>query len=139
MRGGVTLVRGNGVRRGQGAVKLLADENIERPIVAWLRETGHDVLWVPESHASEADLDLVDMARREGRLILTYDLHFGGILFRDRVLCDGVILLRCKALSKKQRIAWFQAWWPQLEQKALNHFVVLHNNRLRVRSLWHEG
>ena len=91
-------------------MKLLADENIERPIVAWLREKGHDVLWVPESHASEADHALVDLARREGRPVLTYDLHFGDILFRDRALCDGVILLRCKGLSREQRTAWFQAW-----------------------------
>ena len=119
-------------------MKLLADENIERPIVAWLREKGHDVLWAPEAHASESDHALLDLARHENRLILTYDLHFGDILFRDRILCDGVILLRCKGLGRQQRISWFKTWWPQLEQKALNHFIVLRNNRLRVRSLWHE-
>ena len=120
-------------------MKLLADENIERPIVAWLRENGHDVLWAPESHASAADRILVNIARTESRIILTYDLDFGDILFRERIMCDGVILLRCKELARSQRIAWFQHWWPEVEQKVMNHFIVLRNNRIRVRSLWHES
>ena len=119
-------------------MKLLADENIERPIVAWLREQGHDVLWVPESHAAEADRVLVDIARTESRVILTYDLDFGEVLFRERIMCNGVILLRCRGLTRPERIAWFQSWWPEIEQKLMNHFIVLRNNRFRVRSLWHE-
>lgn len=117
-------------------MKLLADENIDRPIVAWLREEGHDVLWVPESHVSEADRILVDIARKEERIILTYDLDFGEILFREQIMCEGVILLRCKQLTRPERVAWFQYWWPELEKKVTNHFIVVRNNRFRVRSLW---
>jgi hypothetical protein len=29
-------------------MKLLADENVDAPIVAFLRAEGHDVLWIME-------------------------------------------------------------------------------------------
>lgn len=120
-------------------MKVLADENVERSIVDWLRAHGHDVLWVPETHAAEADRSLVELARRENRVIVTYDLDFGEIIFRERMRCGGGILLRCKGLDMRGRVAWFQSWWPELELKAPNHFVVLRNNRLRVRGLWPGG
>lgn len=117
-------------------MRLLADENIERPIVHWLREQGHDVLWVPESLASATDSQIVEVARVESRVIVTYDLDFGEMLFRERIACDGVILLRCKKLLRQERIAWFQRWWPELQCKALRRLVILRNNGLRVRPFW---
>ena len=35
-------------------MRILADENVPRPIVAWLRETGHDVLYSAESREQNA-------------------------------------------------------------------------------------
>ena len=32
-------------------MRILADENVPRPIVAWLRDTGHDVLYSAESRS----------------------------------------------------------------------------------------
>lgn len=119
-------------------MNLLADENIERLIVLWLREQGHDVLWVPESSPSVLDHEIVNMARDQKRVILTYDLDFGEILFRERFACDGVILLRCTKLARQHRLEWFQRWWPDLEAKAPHHFIILQNNKLRIRSFWRE-
>jgi len=33
-------------RERAGRMRILADENVPRPIVAWLRDTGHDVLYL---------------------------------------------------------------------------------------------
>ena len=119
-------------------MNLLADENIERSLVLWLRGQGHNVLWVPESLSSLSDRDIVKAASEQRRVILTYDLDFGELLLRERLHCEGVILLRCKKLTREERIEWFQRWWPELESKASERFVILQNNRLRVRPFWQE-
>lgn len=36
-------------------MKLLADENLDAPIVAWLRKLGHDVLFMVEHGPGTSD------------------------------------------------------------------------------------
>jgi len=47
-------------------VRFLADENVPRPIVAWLRETGHDVLYAAESRTQTPYADLLAEAEAQG-------------------------------------------------------------------------
>ena len=51
-------------------MKLLADENIERDIVLWLRQVGHDVLFAAEVRPGAADIDWAVRAKSEQRLLL---------------------------------------------------------------------
>ena len=44
-------------------MRILADENIPRSIVAWLRSQGHDVLYASETRAQTPDADLLTEAR----------------------------------------------------------------------------
>jgi predicted nuclease of predicted toxin-antitoxin system len=116
-------------------MNLLADENVERIVVTWLRAEGHDVRWAAEGLTSTDDEILVDIARGEHRIIVTYDLDFGHVAYRERIVCEGVVLLRCKGLNKWERLTWLQSWWPEIERQAVGHFIVVSNTRLRVRSL----
>src|SRR5581483_1130818 len=52
-------------------------------LARWLRAAGYDASW----HPGIADRDLIDLARREGRFLLTSDT---GIL-QTRVGRDGVL------------------------------------------------
>jgi uncharacterized protein with PIN domain len=59
--------------------RLLADENVERPLVYKLRNYGHDVEYVDElgDHGKDTDdLRLAAYTKREDRLLLTYDNDF---------------------------------------------------------------
>jgi len=47
-------------------VRILADENVPRPLVAWLRHTGHDVLYAAESRKQTPDADLLAEAEAQG-------------------------------------------------------------------------
>lgn len=116
-------------------MNLLADENIEGLIVAWLREEGHDVRWAAEVLASTGDDVLLDIARREQRVLLSYDLDFGELVYLERRSTPGIILLRLKAVGKSERLALLQRWWRDIEGLAGGHFVVVKNDRVRVRPL----
>jgi predicted nuclease of predicted toxin-antitoxin system len=58
-------------------VRWLADECVAAPLVAWLRGAGHDVLYVAEAAAGLSDADVIALALRENRLLLTEDKDFG--------------------------------------------------------------
>jgi hypothetical protein len=45
-------------------MKFLADENVARPIVRWLRQMGHDVLYAAEAAPGREDAVWVHEAGR---------------------------------------------------------------------------
>jgi predicted nuclease of predicted toxin-antitoxin system len=76
-------------------MRLLADENIPSETVRALRHAGHDVFAVAEAAPGTADPALLEQARSEGRVILTFDRDFGELAVRDPGRQpDGVVLLR---------------------------------------------
>ena len=61
-------------------MQILADENIDRPIVTWLRGQGHDVVESATAAPEAADADLIAMSRREGRILITFDRDIGRLV-----------------------------------------------------------
>jgi predicted nuclease of predicted toxin-antitoxin system len=62
-------------------MRFLADANIAARVVAWLRESGHDVWYGPEAGLERlSDAQLFERAALEARIVLTFDLDFGEIL-----------------------------------------------------------
>lgn len=82
-------------------MKFVADEDIDWPIVEHLRHRGHVVWYVAEMEPGMPDETVLDLARNEGALLLTADKDFGELVFRQRRLTSGVILLRLEGLSAK--------------------------------------
>ncbi|MYF71941.1 MAG: hypothetical protein F4175_00790, partial [Gemmatimonadetes bacterium] len=64
-------------------MRILADENILDQVVIRLRTAGHDVRWAMETDRGEADLNLLELATRERRALITYDKDFGDLVHRD--------------------------------------------------------
>ena len=63
-------------------MNLLADENINQQIVDRLRQDGHVVWYVVEMDPGISDDVVLDLANREGALLLTGDKDFGELVFR---------------------------------------------------------
>ena len=64
-------------------------------VVVRLRTAGCDVRWARETDRGEADPDLLELATREGRTLITYDKDFGDLVHRNRMPAPcGVILFR---------------------------------------------
>jgi len=61
-------------------MKILADENVDRPIAAWLAELGHDVTEMAKVAPGSTDESVVALAQREGRVLMTFDRDIGRIV-----------------------------------------------------------
>jgi predicted nuclease of predicted toxin-antitoxin system len=116
-------------------VRFLADENIHADIVAWLRSLGQDVLYAAESLAGRADDDLLDLARRERRIIVTDDKDFGELVFHRRLAAYGVMLIRLSTPALEARLRRLREIWPAIESQAEGRFVVLGDRKVRIRPM----
>lgn len=86
-------------------MKLLADENIDGPVVELLRKAGHDVLYIAEAMPGSPDESVVECANLQGRLLITADKDFGDILIRQRKISHGLLLLRLAGCPNSQKAA----------------------------------
>lgn len=76
-------------------MRILADENILGVSIARLRDQEYDVLSVRETYPSEDDLNLLELATEEERLLITHDTDFGELVHRDSIPAPyGVLLFR---------------------------------------------
>jgi predicted nuclease of predicted toxin-antitoxin system len=77
-------------------MRLLADENIPKPIVQSLREERHDVLWARTDLSGWKDTALLDFAETETRVVLTLDKDFWQIAVQRRPPLEqsGIVLFR---------------------------------------------
>lgn len=79
--------------------RFLANENFPAATVQWLRDRGDDVTHAAESFVSEVDERLLDIARREDRIVLTFDADFGELVFHQRQSpARGIVLFRLRKL-----------------------------------------
>lgn len=77
-------------------MKLLADVNLDADIVGGLRADGHDVEWLAENPSARTldDAPVMDLAYRQGQIIITKDKGFPRYVFVEKRPTHGVILLR---------------------------------------------
>jgi predicted nuclease of predicted toxin-antitoxin system len=80
-------------------MNFLADESVDGPVVDRLCEDGHDVLSVAETEPSLPDEAVLAMANQRDALLLTADKDFGELVFRQRRVSAGVVLIRLAGLS----------------------------------------
>jgi predicted nuclease of predicted toxin-antitoxin system len=76
---------------------LLANENFPLDGVKFLRQLGYDVCAIGENNKSITDKEVMALAIKELRLILTFDQDYGELIFKLNYKPDqGVVYLRLK-------------------------------------------
>lgn len=116
-------------------MRLLADENMHGDIVGWLRANGHDVRYAAEEMPAQPDDSVLRTAADEDRVVITDDKDFGELVFHRLASSSGVILLRLSAPSIQTRIHYLERVWSVVERHAAGKFVVVTDDRVRVRSM----
>lgn len=116
-------------------MRILANENFPLDAVTSLRADGHGVLWVRTEAPGISDIEVLDMARRDDRLIVTFDKDFGKLAFHSHPpVASGIILFRLRAASSAQ-LAKFASSVLNSRDDWLGSFAVIDNFRIRIRPL----
>jgi predicted nuclease of predicted toxin-antitoxin system len=84
-------------------LKFIADVNVEKAVVDFLRDEGYDVKWIPDFDRTALDEGLLKLANKERRILVTNDKDFGELKFRQRKLSVGIILFESKGRRRVTR------------------------------------
>ena len=95
-------------------MQFLADENIGTSVVVYLRDSGHDVVWIREIGPGMSDEEVLALVSHEKRVLLTHDQDFGEIVFFEHKEHAGILLLRLSIQT------------PSYEIRALRGFLARH-------------
>jgi predicted nuclease of predicted toxin-antitoxin system len=106
-------------------IKLLADENVPPEAVKIMRRKGVDIVSVIEFSLGLSDMEVLDLANREGRVLMTFDKDFGELVVREKMKIKGLILLRFVPKSPQQIAE--KVW------RVLTSGIPVENNLLIVR------
>jgi predicted nuclease of predicted toxin-antitoxin system len=118
-------------------MKFLADMGISLRTINWLRDLGYDVFHLRDKGLQRLpDDEILDLARTEGRIVLTVDLDFAQLLAVSQKALPSVILFRLGNENydeiNKRLIEVLNNCQGDLETGAI---VSVNNEAFRVRKL----
>jgi predicted nuclease of predicted toxin-antitoxin system len=116
-------------------MRLLADENFPGAAVLIIRELGHDILWVRELTPGVPDTVVMEQARAERRVLVTFDKDFGELARSTRLPREcGVVLFRVpmpRAVDLRSHLVNVLL----SRDDWIGHFSVIEPGRIRMRPL----
>ncbi len=112
-------------------IKFIADVNVEKPIIDYLKKEGYDVKWIPDYNCEILDEDLLDMAKDEGRILITNGKDFGEIIFLQKRLSIGILLIRIKGQRVEVKLKLIKKLFQNYKNKLLNNFVIVTDKKIR--------
>jgi len=114
-------------------MNLLADESVDGPIVERLRQDGHRVWYIAEMEPGISDDAVLDLANRDGSLLLTADKDFGELVFRQGRLMPGVILIRLAGLLPAEKARIVASVITSRGTELPQAFTVIASRAVRIR------
>ncbi len=116
--------------------RLLADENIPQPAVHALRAAGHDVHAILEDARGAPDEEVLAAARAQSRILLTFDLDMGQLVFEQRLgVPPGIIVIRDVPPTLAETVQLIVALLDRQDLTFEGHFTVVTGDRIRQRPL----
>src|SRR4051794_29291914 len=112
-------------------MRFLVDECAGPSVARWLASQGHDVFSVFDSARGISDVEILERALADERIVVTNDKDFGEHVFRLRRHHAGIILLRladnksAKMIEVLEKLLANHAGWLP------NHFVVVTETQVR--------
>ena len=114
---------------------FVANENVPRVVVGALRQDGHDVSWVRTEAPGATDLEVLAIAARDKRILLTFDKDFGELAFRAHLPVDtGVVLCRSRMATPERMRDHLRSALASRTDWA-GYFSVIEDDRIRMTAL----
>ncbi|MFQ5706193.1 MAG: DUF5615 family PIN-like protein [bacterium] len=100
-----------------------------------MESQGYEVLPVRNINPKMSDEDILKIANRDQRILVTMDKDFGELVFRRRKGQHGVLLLRLDDANSDEKLAVVKELFDKHLDKLTGNFCVYQNRSLRVRPI----
>ena len=114
-------------------MNLMADECVDRQIVDYLRNEGHEVIYTAEVSPSISDDALLERANQKEALLVTSDKDFGELVFRQNCISSGVLLLRLAGLSQIEKARIISSVIRNHSKELPQSFTAVSAGMVRIR------
>ncbi len=114
-------------------LRFLADESCDFSVVRQLRKAGYDVEAVAEYISRSDDRELIDMASRDERILLTEDKDFGWLVYVSEAQSSGVILIRFPGNARSRLASTIVGLVTERADVLRGSFVVVQPGYIRIR------
>ena len=115
-------------------MKLIVDVGVGIAVERFLRESGHDVLAVRDVDPALADGEILRLALRESRLLITMDKDFGELVYGRGLHHTGVLLLRLDDATGAEKAAVVRGIFEQRGDALPGRFSVYQAGHIRIRT-----
>lgn len=111
-------------------MKFITDENLGIRVPKYLVGLGFDIVSVKEIAQGAPDTDILELANTQGRILITLDKDFGDLVFKEKLIHTGVILLRLKdeSVENKKKVLLREL---SSKKKFENKFTVVSDTKKR--------
>ena len=118
-------------------MRFLTDHDVYQITVNALIKWGHDVITAKQlGMQRSSDRDLLKKANETDRLFVTRDKDFGSLVFLEKQLTKGVILLRINPKTIESVHSQLNRLFSEHTEDELKQvFCVIEMNRYRIRRL----
>lgn len=117
-------------------MRFLLNENIPRSAVEWLSNEGHDTVWVTRVSPGLSDTEVLALAVRDQRVVVTMDRDYGDLLFRVREPAPpGVLYLRGPFTSPEEMVGVLSMLLSAMDIELMGFFTRLSRDTIRQRAL----
>jgi predicted nuclease of predicted toxin-antitoxin system len=114
---------------------IIADENVERYWIEWLRELGFEVFSIQENHSGVSNREVIEIAAALQGILLTEDKDFGELVFAYGYKEVAIVFLRYDQPKyetvQSQLLKAISTW----HQTAVPVFITVTAQKIRVTKL----
>jgi len=116
-------------------INFLLDESVEFRIATYLRENDFDVLTIAEEFPSIPDEQVLQIAYKQKRILITNDKGFGKLIFKEGQKSHGVILIRMPFSTLQEKIVRLNRVLSPKTSNINRLFTTITNKSIRPKRL----
>jgi predicted nuclease of predicted toxin-antitoxin system len=116
-------------------VRFLTDECLDNRLLVGLRHAGHDVIPARDACPGASDRVVLELARRERRVVATEDKRVGRLIVRSLVEPPGIVLVRTGRSDVPTMVKRLLAAVDREGERLQGQYVVVTEKRTRVRAM----
>lgn len=114
-------------------LKFVLDVGVGNKTRDYLNSRELDVISILDQDPAMPDSDILSIAEKEGRIVVTMDKDFGELVYRSGRKHKGVLLLRMEDATGDEKAKIMRWILENFADQIEGRFCVFQNGRLRIR------
>ena len=114
-------------------LKFLVDVGVGKKVEDFLYKNGYDILSVRKLNPRMSDSEVIDIAAKDNRIVITMDKDFGELIYNSGLIHKGILLLRTENCSGDKKVKILSEILINYSSELEENFCVFSKDRLRIR------